>query len=260
MPYSEEDIRKVVQYLNQQTAAGYDLETLKNFLITQGYDKNLISASSDRAMLTAPKHTKLPNIDPKIIKFGLVAICGIIVIIAIFFFASKLGSNPESNENAPANTVKERTLAGVELDAPKKTIIKNTPKETGNNDADRISQEEPDTSAALDNSQEEFRQDEEGPNIMQIQSAIEQYDEQRGIELCRSLNNDQKINSCYKTMAVKYNKKEYCRELKSSSTRDSCLIVFAFSGDLTVCEQIENPYHLLTCRSLGRQVSYEETI
>ncbi|MBW3012689.1 hypothetical protein KY325_01325 [Candidatus Woesearchaeota archaeon] len=252
MPYTSEQAEQLANYLKRQTEAGYSITTLRNFLLGRGYDAQLIDAAIDQ-MYKPAKKPFIPisvHMPKKFVFFLLI----IIVVIggagfSLYFFIG-------GEETAGPAEIRIPAPVGREVEQP--TIPDVVVPETAPTPSPAIKEEEeitPITEIPTPTVKPLIDEEAPDPNSIEIENEIKKLSENSGLDYCKSLA-DRRRNTCYKYLALEHNETQYCGYIDESSLRDNCYIVFAFSGDFAVCDKIENKYHQLSCRSLGRARKY----
>ncbi|MBW3019301.1 hypothetical protein KY329_03910 [Candidatus Woesearchaeota archaeon] len=64
-------------------------------------------------------------------------------------------------------------------------------------------------------------------------------------------------DQCYKEVAKIADDKKYCDYIQESKWKDACLMNFAYDGDYTVCEQLQNKYMKNSCNSLKNLAKFK---
>lgn len=249
--YNKEEVRKLAEYIRKQQAAGYSITTLRNYLISGGYDPKLVNAAID--------YSYKPSRAPKKIPFKLLIIGATVVAVAIILglVITKcvlVEEEPEAQVPGPI-TLPEIEAPEAE-EARTEKPVPAVPEKEAEEREKAVPEAPEELEPEIELREEEAEQEREEPSILDIENRIPELSEGEGKKLCDSLT-ERKANACYKKLAITHNESEYCEEITSTGLRDNCYIVFAFAGDFTICDKIVNKYHQLNCRSLGRARTYQ---
>lgn len=77
---------------------------------------------------------------------------------------------------------------------------------------------------------------------------------EQALQMCKTSEN---VDICIKKTAIASVRKMYCEHIQDSELRDACYITFAYTGDFTVCEKIENKYTRNSCYTMKNIAKYE---
>ncbi len=247
--------RNLVSYIKQQINAGYDINTIRNFLIRNGYNKKEIDEAVDYAY-KRKKGISLPII------FGI-----ILVLIAIIFgvFLMIGGEEEESiktTEIVPEEEFREpeETITEEEtFEEEKEDII---PEETtggeeeilcGNNVCDfgenylNCPQDcEPVESSPTSPEEDEvlFR----GEMIDRVIALSVNPNEAAGF--CADQDQEIDRDICYDNLAEASQESSWCENIVDDNRRDGCYAEFVLNGDYTVCDKLTNKYLRESCFNL----------
>ncbi len=260
MAYTIEDTKRLSEYIKKQIRSGYDITTIRNFLISNGYTSSLVDASIDSVY----GNTESKQVNRQTQKIGInksyklitISILGLVIISGLIFGLIKMlgDENIVYEQNIPS----ERTPLGslndlkneglINLDTPKsdkRTELQNTNKQNAIIVDDNI---EP-------NENSQYYE----PTILEIDDIINTMSEEESQKLCIGLNDQYKRNSCHKKLAIKSDKPEHCENIDKINLKDNCYFIFAFAGKSQFCEKIQDTYQRLTCNSYGK-VRQEEIL
>ncbi len=244
MAYNQKQVEQLAAYLKRQKEAGYSVTTIRNYLISKGYDAQLVNAAVD-LMYKPEKKKRLPSVHIPgrflIYLLIIVLVIGAVGIGLVYFIE---GEAPEADIRIPAPVGEEVSGPMIE-DIP-------VPKPMPAKEPEPVEEVEPEEDIIVRPLVEEGAPD---PSAFEIETMIKKSSENKGLDYCTSVA-ESKQNTCFKHLALEHNKTKYCGQIDASSFRDSCYIMFAFSGDFTICDKIENKYRQLSCRSLGRTRQY----
>ncbi len=84
-------------------------------------------------------------------------------------------------------------------------------------------------------------------------------DPEKAAMLCSGLIIPEAADPCFAAIANASKKSALCLNIQDLRARDNCLMEFAFSGDYTVCDQLNNGYFITSCQSLARFSSFPTT-
>jgi hypothetical protein len=250
MAYNQRQVEQLAAYLKRQKEAGYSITTLRNYLISKGYDAQLVNAAVD-LMYKPEKKRLLPSVHIPgrflIYLLFIVLVIGGVAIGLIYFIE---GEAPEAEVRIPTPVGEEVTGPVIEeVPVPEPTP---KPEPAPIEEPEPVEEVEPEEEIIVRPLIEEGAPD---PSAFEIETLIKKSSENKGLDYCTSVA-ESKQNTCFKHLALEHNKSKYCGQIDDSSFRDSCYIMFAFAGDFTVCDKIENKYRQLSCRSLGRTRQY----
>jgi hypothetical protein len=87
-----------------------------------------------------------------------------------------------------------------------------------------------------------------------MQQAVEKAksDPEKAAIICSGLIVPDAADPCFAAIANASQKSALCANIQDLRRRDDCLMNFAFSGDYSVCDQLNNRYFLTSCMSLAR--------
>jgi len=249
---NNEKVKKLANYIRKQKKAGYSITTLRNYLISNGYDPRLVNAAIDYSYKETTPKKKIP------MKLIVIILICIVVIGGLGLTISKLGSKEKAPEIQMPKTVKLPDIKFPDVRKEEKPVEK---KDVFFGEGEKkVEKPKPEPVTKLETgvelSKTEIVKEKQEPSILEIERQVADISEVDGEDLCKSLT-ERKANACYKKMAITHNESQYCDKVTSSGLRDNCYIVFAFAGDFTICDQIVNKYHQLNCRSLGRARAYQ---
>ncbi|MCK4669893.1 MAG: hypothetical protein KAT43_01725 [Nanoarchaeota archaeon] len=246
---NNEKVKKLASYIRKQRKAGYSITTLRNYLISNGYDPRLVNAAIDYSYKeAAPK--KIP------LKLIVIILVCIVVVGGLGLTISKLVSKEKAPEIQMPKTVKLPDIKFPEVKKEEKPVEK---KDVFFGEEEKeVKKPKPVTKleTGVKLTKDEIVKEKQEPSILGIERQVADISESAGVDLCKSLT-ERKANACYKKLAITHNESKYCEKVTSSGLRDNCYIVFAFAGDFTICDKIVNKYHQLNCRSLGRARTYQ---
>jgi len=252
MAYNQRQVEQLASYLKKQKEAGYSITTLRNYLISKGYDAQLVNSAVDLLYKPAKKKI-LPSIHISgrflVYLLIIVVVIGAVGLGLVFFIG---GEEPEAEIRIPAPVGEEVTGPVIEEVPSPEPSPEPAPVEEEEEPEPVVVPEEPEEEIIIRPLVEEGAPE---PSAFEIETVLEKSSESKGLDYCTSIAQE-KQNICFKHLALKNNKSKYCAQIDESSYRDSCYIMFAFSGDFTVCDKIENKYRQLSCRSLGRTRQY----
>ncbi|MBD3259974.1 hypothetical protein GF371_05100 [Candidatus Woesearchaeota archaeon] len=254
MPYTQEQAQQLANYLKRQKEAGYSITTLRNYLVSKGYDAQLVDSAIDLmykpAKKTIPFRFQLPR------KFLLFLVIIIVIIggagFSLYFLlgGEEAAEEPEVRLPAPV---------GREVEEPAMPEIPQVPEKKApapvEEEPEPMPEPVPEPTPEPEPTVRPLIEEGPDPNAIEIEDNLKKMSESKGFDYCKSLV-ETKRNTCFKYLALEQNKTEYCGYIDESNLRDNCYILFAFSGDFTVCDKIENKYQQLSCRSLGRARKY----
>ncbi|MBW3012406.1 hypothetical protein KY311_04425 [Candidatus Woesearchaeota archaeon] len=233
----------LVSYLKKELSAGYDISTLRNHLISQGYNKKEVDEAVD-ALYKQPKAKTLPKF-PKI-KLGPVAIliaAVILFVIGFFVLRSILAPEAPSNEVLTFEPEAEEPSAPVQSEETEQEPV-----------VEEEQQQEP-------YQQYEITPPPAAPASGQVSVAIalEKIDT---LSLAESMNlcskyADRDEDRCLRKVALTHDDSSICDSISTVSIRDDCYINFAYIEDFTVCEKIQDVYLKQSCRDLGKLDTYQ---
>ncbi|MBW3011133.1 hypothetical protein KY335_01255 [Candidatus Woesearchaeota archaeon] len=240
-----QDVKRLADYIRKQRDAGYSITTLRNYLISSGYDPRLVNAAIDSAYKPIAQKRKISLKTIIIILAAIVIVVGLVLV--IMSIAGK--------EKAP-QVQEPKQITFPEIERPPEKIEEPKPSVPTTSKKEQKVEPETKIEPEVELTQKEMEIEKTEPSILDIESQIAEISEEAGNNLCKSLT-ERKANSCYKKLAVVHNESKYCEVITSSGLRDNCYIVFAFAGDFTICDKIVNKYQQLNCRSLGRARTYQ---
>ena len=229
---TQQDVEKLANYIRQQMYSGQDIDSIKTYLLSYGYDSKLIN---DAVSLIAPKKSK---------KMLLITLALLVIAIITIFSLSKMlffGSQETEIERKPIGISAEQQFS--EKPKPQETIPM-----TPINRIEKTVERPPEKQ--IENVQDTTEPAEK--TIAEIDSVIETGNEQESLSLCDSLIDEYRKNSCFKKLAIKHNNPDYCQKITSTNLKDNCYFIFAFAGRKDVCQKITDTYQQLTCNSYGK--------
>ncbi len=251
MQYTEEDKGRLAEYIKKQTKSGYDITSIRNFLISNGYSSSLVDASIDSVYGRADlQKEKLPRTYSK--KLIIMSFIALVIVAGLVFGLFKL----LDEDSAEIGILTERKPLGSQNvlanDGGEKEII-------GRQNIDDSSVQQTTAEDSVIESGEQNREGRERafivyePTILEIDDFINQKSEEESLNLCSELKEQQfKRNTCFKKMSIKFDSPEYCEKIDNINYRDNCYFIFAFAGKPQYCEKIQDTYQKLTCNSYGK--------
>src|SRR3989338_5309228 len=116
MNYTDEDKKRLADYIKKQTKSGFDITTIRNFLISNRYSSSLVDASIDSIYGNSniPKSHIPKKSSHKLIA---IAVLSLIIIIGLTFGLIKFFDEDRTGENS--NNRIERTPLGSQNDFKK---------------------------------------------------------------------------------------------------------------------------------------------
>ena len=248
MAYALEDTKRLSDYINKQLKSGYDITTIRNFLIANGYSSTLVDASID---LIYGKSESI-QASSKVLKtrtnnsYKLIVACVLVlvVILGVIFGLNKI----PSNENVDEISLEPKTPLGNKNNLRNDDLINiNTEKSNTLQNTNKAEEEIKKNIAETNENPKYFE-----PTIYEIDELINLNSETDSQKLCEGLKDEYKKNSCYKKLAIKSDNPEYCENINKINLKDNCYFIFAFAGKSQFCEKIQDTYQRLTCNSYGK--------
>lgn len=222
----------IVEYIKKELAAGYDISTIRNYLMAQGHQPKTIDEAID-AVYKQPKKHELPKIKfvPVVILIGVL----ILFVAGIFLFRSLL-TPPET---------------GIKVGNQTTIVI---PEENQPTQAEGAGQEEvPEETTPPITAPAETAPVSRATG-MSLAVALDRLDVMSLSEsrsLCNQFSGKDK-DRCIRKVALTHGDSSLCDQITDAGIRDDCYINFAYIADFSVCEKIEDVYLQQSCRDLGK--------
>lgn len=89
--------------------------------------------------------------------------------------------------------------------------------------------------------------------------SVAKNDPEKAATICTTLVIPEDTDPCFAAIANASKKSALCTNIQDLRARDNCLMEFAFSGDYTVCDQLNNRYFITSCQSLARFSTAQQT-
>ena len=251
---SEQDIKRIVNYLKQETAVGYDISTLRNYLLSQGYGQELVDSAID--VFYGKTHGKgfrlleyIKNISPKqkkILFFSTLAILiiGMTFLALIYFIDGKDGRKTTGSDLSKEIIVEERPVIDTDLFVEKIPEVEV---------AEVVKEELPIVSETKEEiTVEKIRE----TTLKEELRTIEDLDD--SLKFCEKEEVDK--DECYSAVAEKFENAEICIKINKQLKKETCIIALSYSSDgYKYCGEIENPTTQRLCRNIGRNQERGET-
>jgi|SRR3989344_223007 len=259
MPYTIEDTKRLADYIKKQIKSGYDITTIRNFLISNGYTSSLVDASIDSVYGNSESKQagKLaPQISAnKYYKPILISILGLVIILGLIFGFIKIFGEEAvvDTQNIPT----ERTPLGSQNNLKNNEIANQNTNQNNAENQEIPSQNQQNNENIVETARVNEDLQTYEPTILEIDNLINTKSEAESQKLCVELKDEYKKNSCYKKLAIKSDKPEYCDNIDKINLKDNCYFIFAFAGKSQFCEKIQDTYQRLTCNSYGKAIQEE---
>ncbi|MBD3355386.1 hypothetical protein GF361_05380 [Candidatus Woesearchaeota archaeon] len=252
--------RNLVSYIKQQINAGYDINTIRNFLIRNGYNKKEIDEAVDYTY-KRKKGISLPII------IGLILVL-IVIIFGVFLMIGGEEETPietteiipEEEISEPGETISEEETfeeeeEGQEAFVPEETTDEEEQPETlcGNNICDfgenylNCARDCEPVESSPASAQEDgvlFR----GEMIERVIALSSSPSKAAGFCADQDLEIDRDI--CYDNLAEASQESSWCENIVDENRRDGCYAEFVLNGDYTICDKLTNKYLKESCYNL----------
>ena len=257
------DALRLADYVKKQIKSGYDIATIRNFLISNGYSSRLVdesidliySSNSNRNEKSFPRTQSNQSSNHKLL---LISLLGLIIIAGLIYVLIKvLSPNSSSSYNNPDQTLDKTPLGSKNSQIDSNSFGSNDNNNQNNTDLINPTNEvtasnnqintDNNNIISLDASNQQF-----DPTLLEIEDLIEKNSESESVNLCKGIKDEYKMNSCYKKVAIKFDKPDYCENINNSNLKDNCYFIFAFTGKSQYCDKIQDTYQKLTCNSYGK--------
>ena len=237
---------RITAYLQQERAAGYDIATIRNYLLSQGYNQELIDASIDQLFGKKKKTFEIPAsfsfLQNKVVLIALLGILLVGIGAVMYLFIEEEPSKiflPKSQGTPASLTLEEEPLPTREAtNVSNDSITEKTPS--------REKGEEEKTNSEVT---EQF----ESAKITQytLETKIAQFDTlEDATEFCEQ--EDVVQDDCRAEVASRFEQPQLCTTITNSDKKENCILELAWSErGYEFCGEISDARKQNLCRNIA---------
>ncbi len=276
MPNSE-DIQRVLSYIRTERAAGYDIATLRNYLLSNGYAPELVDAAIDELYGKNDNGEKkgfsfnldrlnILNLNQQQKKIAVFAIVGVLLIgmgiMAFWFISGDIRSADTSTKITNGVQLTPGTgYLNQTMSSGKGTSLRAEKNGSGSSASGGTGTEPSDTSPQTDSPRIEIKGPVSGGTIKraQLETEIARFDSSdAALVVCKR--NTVDTDDCYAMIADRFEKPELCSKIESMGQKENCILSLALSEHgAEYCGEIQDTSKQNLCRNLGRQAQRDVT-
>ncbi len=254
---------RIIAYLRHELDAGYDITTLRNSLLSQGYPQDLVDVSIDKLYQKERKSIILPFSLPflrnKVVLFSILALAllGIAVIIFLFIGEEKSETKiPLTGSETEARLDRaDRTNSG---DRKNQTnLVNDATSSIFSDDKERKDQDLVDGKITVKNVAVDTTERPDAATITQytLEAEIVKFnngDDARDFCKKNDVINDVMKDDCYAVVASRFEQPRLCIEISNAAKKENCILELAWSeGGYEFCGEISDARKQNLCRNIA---------
>jgi len=247
--------KRLVSYIKQQISAGYDINTIKNFLIRRGYNQKQVDEAVNALSRKEKKKISLPVIIGSIV---------VVLIVFVFIALFMIGGGEEITKTTITPEEFEEEVEIEEIETAEEETIEEISEER-----EEVAPQERETlcgdgicgfgenylNCPQDCEPAEASPEEVEGEIMTRPQIIDKVialstNPNEAAGFCAGLDLQFDRDVCYDNLAEASQTSSWCEEIVDDNRRDGCYSEFVLKGDYSVCGKLTNKYLKESCYSL----------